>query len=317
MTENSPRNQPERSRGYDDVLVPTDGSECARVGARHGIRIAREFGATVHVVHALNTGTGFSPLGTAHATAEGDRHRAAGREIIDSVAQLGDGLGVDITTELVEGDPSETLQDYVIDSGIDFVAMGTRGRSNIERRLLGSVTERIVRTCPVPVLTVRTENGLSSSKEQGYTDILLPTRGGDGSELAVDHAVSIAARFDATLHVIYVVDVRSQASKHSTYELEKLVDELQAVVTDAVVEQADEAGIDSRAVVQQGTPHSAIQRYVDDHGIDLIVMGTHGRGRIERFLLGSITERTIRTANVPVVTVRLDEWFGADGGKQS
>ena len=317
MTRNSSRNQLERSRGYDDVLVPTDGSECARVGARHGIRIARGFGATVHVVHALNTGTGFSPLGTSRATAERDRQRAAGREIIDSVAQLGDGLGVDITTELVEGDPSETLQDYVTNSGIDFVAMGTRGRSNIERRLLGSVTERIVRTCPVPVLTVRTENDLSSSKEQGYTDILLPTRGGDGSELAVDHAVSIAARFDATLHVIYVVDIRSQASKHSTYELEQLVDELRAVVTDAVVEQADEAGIDSRAVVQQGTPHSAIQRYAEEHGIDLIVMGTHGRGRIERFLLGSITERTIRTADIPVVTVRLDEWFGADGGKQS
>jgi len=314
MTGNSSRSQLERSRGYDDVLVPTDGSECARVGARHGIRIARGFGATVHVVHALNTGTGFSPLGTSHATAERDEQRSAGREIIDSVARLSDDAGVDVTTELIEGDPSEALQDYVTDSGIDFVAMGTRGRSNIERRLLGSVTERIVRTCPVPVLTVRTGNDLSTLKQQEYTDILLPTRGGDGSELAVDHAVSIAARFDATLHVIYVVDVRSQAPKHGTYELEKLVDELRAVVTDAVVDRADEAGIDSRAVVQQGTPHSAIQRYVDDRGIDLIVMGTHGRGRIEQFLLGSITERTIRTADVPVVTVRLDEWFAADGG---
>ena len=316
MTGNPSRDQSERSRGYDDVLVPTDGSECARVGAEHGIRIARGFGATVHVVHALNTGTGFSPLGTAHATAERDRQRAAGREIIDGVTQLSDGGSVDITTELVEGDPSEALQDYVTDNGIDFVAMGTRGRSNIERRLLGSVTERIVRTCPVPVLTVRAENDTSTSEEQGYTDVLLPTRGGDGSELAVGHAVSIAARFDATLHVIYVVDIRSQAAKHSTYELEKLVDELQAVVTDAVVDRADEAGIDSRAVVQQGTPHSAIQRYADDHGIDLIVMGTHGRGRIEQFLLGSITERTIRTADVPVVTVRLDEWFGANGGRR-
>ncbi|MFB6200422.1 MAG: universal stress protein, partial [Halorhabdus sp.] len=145
-------------------------------------------------------------------------------------------------------------------------------------------------------------------------DILLPTRGGDGSELAVDHAVSIAARFDATLHVIYVVDIRSQAAKHDTYELGELVDELRTAVTDVVTDRADEAGIDTRVAIQQGTPHSAIQRYAADHEVDLIIMGTRGRGRVEQFLLGSITERTIRTADVPVVTVRLDEWFRRRAG---
>lgn len=313
MTENSSHGRLNGSREYDTVLIPTDGSECARAGARHGVRIARGFDATVRVVHVVDTG-GFSPLSTAHATAERDRQRAAGKEMTDDVAQLSNDLGVDVTTELIEGTPSKALQEYVTDSETDFVAMGTRGRSNIERHLLGSVTERIVRTAPVPVLTVRTENDRLTTAEQGYTDILLPTRGGDGSELAVDHAVSIAARFDATLHVIYVVDIRSQAAKHGTYELEDLVDELRAVVTDAVTDKAEKVGVDSRAVIQQGTPHSAIQRYVGNHGIDLIVMGTHGHGQIEQFLLGSITERTIRTADVPVVTVRLDEWFGADGG---
>jgi len=314
MTGGVSHSQSERSREYDAVLVPTDGSEYARVGARHGVRVARGFGATVHVVHVVDTGRGLSPLGVSHATAGGGRQRAVGEEIVESVAQISDDLGVDVATELVEGVPSEALQDYVTDSEIDFVAMGTRGRSNIERHLLGSVTERIVRTSPVPVLTVRTENDLSVPKEREYTDILLPTRGGDGSELAVDHAVSIAARFDATLHVVYVVDARSQAAKRETYELKELVDELRAAVTDEVVARADEAGVDSRAVVLQGTPHSAIRRYVDESGIDLIVMGTHGRGRVETFLLRSIAERTVRTADVPVVTVRLGEWFDADSG---
>jgi nucleotide-binding universal stress UspA family protein len=170
----------------------------------------------------------------------------------------------------------------------------------------------MVRTSPVPVLTALTENDLAIPVRREYTDILLPTRGGDGSELAVDHAVRIAARFDVTLHVIYVVDVRSQAAKHDTHELGELVDELQMAVTDAVIDRADGAGIDTRVAIQQGTPHSAIQRYAADHEIDLIVMGTHGRGLVEQFLLGSITERTIRTADVPVVTVRLDKWFSAD-----
>jgi|GEM_PF-42331 nucleotide-binding universal stress UspA family protein len=312
MRGNSARNQSERTRRYDTVLVPTDGSECARAGARHGVRIAHGFDATVHAVHV--TGAGLTPLGISHTTPGRDQQRAAGEEMIDSVAHLGDEAGVTVRTELIEGNPSESLHDYLMDNNIDFVAMGTRGRSNIKRQLLGSVTDRMVRTSPVPVLTARTENDLATPVEQDYTDILLPTRGGDGSELAVDHAVSIAARFDATLHVIYVVDVRSQAAKHDTYELGELVDELQTAVTDAVTDRADGAGINTRVAIQQGTPHSAIQRYAAAHEIDLIIMGTHGRGRVEQFLLGSVTERTIRTADVPVVTVRLDEWFSAEEG---
>ncbi len=315
MHGNSAHNQSERTRRYDTVLVPTDGSECARIGVRHGIRIANGFDATVHAVHVVDPGTGLTPLGLSQTASGRDERRVAGEELIDSVARLGDEVGVPVRTELIEGDPTESLQDYLTDNGIDFVAMGTRGRSNIERHLLGSVTERMIRTSPVPVLTARTENDLATPVEEDYTDILLPTRGGDGSELAVDHAVSIATRFGATLHVVYVVDVRSQAAEHDTYELGELVDELRTAVTDAVTDRADEAGIDTRVAIQQGTPHSAIQRYAANHGVDLIIMGTHGRGRVEQFLLGSITERTIRTADVPVVTVRLDEWFSADGGE--
>lgn len=314
MPEHTAQTRSERTRRYDAVLVPTDGSECAMAGARHGVRIAHGFDATVHAVNVVDAGAGLTPLGISQTTTDRDEQRAIGEKTVDSVTRLCDEVGVTARAELIEGKPAQSLRDYLTDNDIDFVAMGTRGRSNIERHLLGSVTERMVRTSPVPVLTVRTENGLAAPVERGYTDLLLPTRGGDGSELAVEHAVSIAKRFDATLHVIYVVDVRSQASKHGTYELGELVDEFQAAVTDAVVDRADEAGIDSRAVIQQGTPHSAIQRYVDDHGIDLIVMGTHGRGRIEQFLLGSIAGRTIRTADVPVATVRLEEWFSADSG---
>lgn len=311
MRGDSARNQSERTRQYDTVLVPTDGSECARAGARHGVRIANGFDATVHAVHVIEDA--LTPLGIAHTTP--GKQRGAGEEMIDSVAHLCDEGGVSVTTEIIEGNPSESLHDYLTDNSIDLVAMGTRGRSNIERQLLGSVTDRMVRTSPVPVLTARTENDLATPIERGYTDILLPTRGGDGSELAADHAVSIAARFDATLHVIYAVDVRSQAAKHDTYELSELVDELQTAVTDAVTDRADGLDIDLRISIQQGTPHSAIQRYAAAHEIDLIIMGTHGRGRVEQFLLGSVTERTIRTADVPVVTVRLDEWFSADGGR--
>jgi nucleotide-binding universal stress UspA family protein len=315
MTGNTNRSLPaqSRERGYDRVLVPTDGSACARAGVRHGVRIAKGVGATVHAVHVVNVGSGLPSLELPNSSGT-DEQRAAGQESIDEVAEYGEEAGVDVVTELVDGRPAAALQDYLADTDIDFVAMGTRGRSNIERHLLGSVTQRLVRTSPVPVMTVGTEAAPDTPADWGYNDLLLPTRGGDGAQLAIDHAVSLAARFDATLHVLYVVDIRSQAAKHDAYELDSLTDMLRSTVTDEVINRASEAGVDARAVVQQGSPHSAIQRYVDKHGVDIVVMGTHGRGRVERFLLGSITERTIRTTDVPVVTVRLDEWFDADPG---
>jgi len=314
MTETPDGTVTNRGPAYDTVLVPTDGSECARVGARHGVRIARAVDATVHAVHAVDSGLGLTPVDLAPSGQRRDRQRAAGEQILSGIADLGEEFGVPVTTELLEGTPAETITDTLVEGDIDFVAMGTRGRSNLERHLLGSVTERVVRTSPVPVLTVRSETTPPTPVDREYTDILLPTRGGEGSELAVDHAVTLAARFDATVHAMYVVDVRSQAAKHDIYDLETLVDRLKTAVTDAVIDRADAAGVDARAVVQQGTPHSAIQRYAEANGIDLMIMGTHGRGRVEQFLLGSITERTIRTASVPVITVRLDEWFGPDGG---
>jgi nucleotide-binding universal stress UspA family protein len=297
---------------YDTVLVPTDGSECARVGARHGLRTAREFDATVHAVHVVETGPGFGSVDLSLSGLRKDEPRSAGEQLTGDIARLGEEFGVSVRTELLEGSPPEAIHEYLTDNDIDFVAMGTRGRSNLERHLLGSVTERIVRTSPVPVLTARSKSERTALADREYTDVLLPTRGGDGSELAADHAISVARRFDATLHAMYVVDIRSQAAKHDIYDFEELVNELQADVTDAVTRRADEAGVDSRVAIQQGTPHSAIQRYADDNDIDLLIMGTHGRGRVEQFLLGSITERTIRTSDVPVITVRLDEWFTAD-----
>lgn len=302
----------DRSRAYDSILVPTDGSACARAGARHGVRIARGVGATVHAVHVRDVGTGLPSLELSRTSLDREDGGVTEDDTVAEVAEYGAAVGVQVATEVVEGQPVEALQEYITDIGADLVAMGTRGRTTVERHLLGSVTQRIVRSSPVPVLTVGTGDGDEAPLDRGYTDILLPTRGGDGSELAVDHAITLAARFDATVHVLYVVDVRSQAANHETYELGPLTDELHAEVTDEAVARAADAGVETSAVIQQGTPHSAIQRYVGDHDIDLIVMGTHGRGRVRRFLLGSITERTIRTADVPVLTVRLDEWFDAE-----
>ena len=137
-----------------------------------------------------------------------------------------------------------------------------------------------------------------------YDDILLPTDGSDAADAAVENAISLAAKYDSTLHVLYVADT----TEYSTVTFEDdVVDPLEQEgegVVDGVVQRADAEGVVARGVVMQGGVFETIQNYVADEGIDAIVMGTHGRRGLGRALLGSVTERVVRTSDVPVLTVR-------------
>ena len=138
-----------------------------------------------------------------------------------------------------------------------------------------------------------------------YDTILVPTDGSEQAETALTHAVALAERYGAALHVLYVVDTGSMAAAgiDGAAVLDELENAGEAIISRAV-ETGTRAGLDAEGAVEYGSPHEAIREYVDDHGIDLIVMGTHGRRGLGRYLLGSVTERVIRTASVPVLAVR-------------
>ncbi|WP_136602509.1 universal stress protein [Salinigranum halophilum] len=147
-----------------------------------------------------------------------------------------------------------------------------------------------------------------------YDAILVPTDGSAAGDRAVEHAVEFATAYDATVHALYVVDAALYSSLEAGVDavIDALESEGQAAV-DAVADRCEAEGIDVETAVLVGTIHRSIRDYVTDHDIDLVVMGTHGRKGIERFLLGSVTERTVRTSPVPVLTVRApDEEEGTE-----
>jgi nucleotide-binding universal stress UspA family protein len=141
-----------------------------------------------------------------------------------------------------------------------------------------------------------------------YTDILVPTDGSTASATAVEHAIDLAAHYDATLHVLYVVDVTGYSALEVGADVvaSALEEEGEHAVGD-VVSTAEGAGVDSESRIEHGTPHRAIIDYATAEAVDLVVMGTHGRTGVGRFLLGSVTERVVRTSPVPVLTVRGDD----------
>lgn len=146
-----------------------------------------------------------------------------------------------------------------------------------------------------------------------YDRILVPTDGSTVSETAVDHALELAETYDATVHALYVVDVAAVDVSLGTEQVQRLKEgnlaELPEVTARAetatgyVADRGDERGLDVLEAVVTGRPHAEIARYAENEGIDLIVMGSAGRGGVRRALLGSVAERTLRTATIPVLVV--------------
>ena len=148
-----------------------------------------------------------------------------------------------------------------------------------------------------------------------YDDILVPTDGSPAADAAVEHALTLAERFDSTVHALYVVDATAYASLEGGSQMvaEALEDEGEAAVA-RIGAAAEEAGIPAVETVVSGTAYRSIIDYAADEGIDLVTMGTHGRRGIDRYLLGSVTERVVRSADVPVLTVRLREGEADESG---
>ncbi len=146
-----------------------------------------------------------------------------------------------------------------------------------------------------------------------YDKILVPTDGSDVAEYAIDHAIDLATQYGAEVHALYVADTDAIAYSLGAEQVDRIrqgqfaemteLREKAEAATGYVAEKADDAGISCVEHHAGGQPHSMIADYAEDHGVDLIVMGSHGRAGVRRALLGSVTERTLRSTHVPVLVV--------------
>lgn len=144
-----------------------------------------------------------------------------------------------------------------------------------------------------------------------YSSVLLPTDGSEGAEAAVEVGLRLAARHDATVHALFVVDERyvRREFDHVVEAAEREAEE----ALDGVGERADGMGVRVEKHVRWGMPHEEILAAIDAYGVDVVTMGTHGRTGIDRLVhLGSVTERVVRLAPVQVLTVPLHRRSSAD-----
>ena len=272
---------------FDRLLIAVDGSDCARNAARHGLSVAARYDSDVEVV----------------TVSDGDAER--GRAILDEAADMAADTGVDAGTELLSGKPASAIADRVGTRNVDLAVVGRRGRQGVRRRLLGSVTERVLRRCPAPVLTV--PNGDAPTD---YGNVLVTTDGSDVADRAGPYGADLARRYDAPFHVLNAVDVLAEAGVFNAGGVDReYIERLERRGREAVddlIAGVDDSELDVRPSVARGAPHDVVAGYVDDHDISLVVMSSEGQSNLVGQRLGTVAGRVLRTIDRPVLVVTGD-----------
>jgi len=151
---------------FDTIVIATDGSESVSRAVSVALDLADRFDATVHALYVVDEGEVASSPEQVREEMR-DALDESGEAALETVA---DATGRPVTTAVREGRPATEIREYAVDHDADMVAMGTRGRHGENRFLIGSVAERVVRTCPVPVLTVRQLDESEHDEADGIGD---------------------------------------------------------------------------------------------------------------------------------------------------
>lgn len=143
-----------------------------------------------------------------------------------------------------------------------------------------------------------------------YNRILIPTDGSDEAMKAAEHGIDLASELGATVHTLYVMDLPGVPRALSIRDDEEAVreeyEQYGQTVTNAVCEMADDAGVECVTAIRSGSVREEIVRYADEEDADVIVMGTEYRGTFGG-LLGTVSEKVVRTASVPVISTKISE----------
>jgi nucleotide-binding universal stress UspA family protein len=288
------------------VICATDFSDFSNRTIPYGVAIAREFDAKLYVCHVIDL-SAVTIYGEFQLDPVGQQIRIQ-EEAQGHLAKM-PGLEQVMWEPLIAvGQPAAEIARMVEEKSIDLVITSTRGHSGWKRLILGSVTQRLIRTLSCPLLAVQSpdegfiEKGVSGIR---LKKILVGSDFSADSALAMNYGLSLAQEFEAELHLIHVVEP-------PTYqELLKPGDHVpDTVFSDAFKEKLNglvpkEARIwcSLQVAILRGQPYEELVAYAVTQEMDMIVLGVRGYGLVRSLLMGSTTDRVVRRSPCPVLTV--------------
>lgn len=298
---------------YNTILVPTDFSSYSDYATVYARALARDNNTAIHFVHVVDQrnkelagrigGAYVSSADLEALYVEIEKH--AGERMAKLIERAA-AAGLKAEQHLCTGWPSEEIVRVAEEIGADLIVIATHGHSGLNRLVLGSTCEKLIRCSPIPVLSVKhPEHEFADDASISLKKILCPCDFSDFSHLAIPYAAELCREFGASLKLAHVVaawldypefvpSVKQNNSPHLVEEAEKSLEKL----------ASEQEGIEVHVEVDSGIPHRKLSDIIEKDNIDLVVMTTHGRSGIPHFLLGSVTEKILRTANCPVMTVR-------------
>ncbi len=289
------------------VLVATDFSETASAALDWALELARQQGAGVEVVHAVTlppSVPGYVP--TASLDFEAEVLRAAEDRLAEAAAGLKE-KGVEVTTFLAPGTPSQVIRDRAESVSALAIVIGTRGLTGLRHLLLGSTTQRVVHAAKCPVLTVHPGD---MGRHRAIRTILVPTDFSADAEVAIHtaHRLLAALEQDARLVLVHAFNLPIEYTAYGP--IPTSINFLEDTGLDAERRLFEKAqalqreGLVIETVAREGDPAHVIAEEAEKRGADLIAMGTHGQSGLRHLLLGSTAERVVEHAPCPVMTIR-------------
>jgi nucleotide-binding universal stress UspA family protein len=269
---------------FERILVPLDGSELAEAVLAQVRRILFHKDAEIILLRAV-----FVPSGIEGEVELPAILQAQAAKYLEGVAGVLAAQGAKVRTVTRMGHAADVILDVAGEEKASLITMSTHGRSGITRWALGSVAERVLRASRIPVLAVRSSAAASPS-ELSLQKMLVPIDATDVSLEVVGPTLELARLFGSQVVLLNVCD--GQVCSVPVCQ-----------ITEAY-EKFHEAGVPVEPLMKQGDAAVQILETCREQQADLIAMTTHGRSGISRWMLGSVTEKVLRAAPVPLLVVR-------------
>ncbi len=315
---------------YGQILIPIDGGPATGHTVRYGLGFARALGSAVTFLHAVEDPATLAyglPGGATYLGDLGDALRGAGERFLGEARAEARARGVPCETSLLEHRrPAEAILEA--EAAHDLTVMATHSRRGLDRLLLGSVTEAVLRRSHKPHLVVRAadENADENAGEPpttaeppAFKRLLFPTDGSPCSEHALGEAVALAKALGAGLTLFHALEapVTVYTMRESLIYDPAVIAELKGAAAEMLERaraQADAAGVAAGVRLADDLHGRADEAVVAaESGFDLTVMGTHGRSGFELMFLGSVTERLLRRSEAAHLVVRCPKAGAGDG----
>lgn len=295
---------------FSTIVVGVDDSEASKHAVSLAARLAREHDGRLILCNSVNWIPLVAQIESAGAIDPSpliEGMKAQGDALLSDACEAVKQLGVVAQRRTLEGEPADSLIRLAQEEHAGVIVMGTHGRRGLGRLVIGSTTETVLRASEVPVLTVRENAKTPDPAHRCFERIFVAIDDSEPSDAAVATVLNLPAEDRRHVTFTSVADpervIGSRGYFHYATIRRALRERAQCIV-DQALDSARTRHVDAQARVIEGTTDDAILAAAIEDNADLLVMGSHGRRGLQRFFLGSVAERIVRSAPVPVLVVR-------------